>query len=150
MSIRDTQESAQRMANAEARQHDLGQFFTPNSIADFMASLLSDGLREVHLLDAGAGVGALSAAVVRRICAQLKKPRCLTVTAYECDSHVLPKLRDTLAGCARQCEAAGIQFTTTIHEQDFIEATAPAVSGDLFAQRVNLCVSETICGKGGT
>ena len=43
------------------KQHELGQFLTPNPVAEFMASLFEIHRSEVHLLDAGAGAGALSA-----------------------------------------------------------------------------------------
>ena len=45
------------------KQHELGQFLTPNPVAEFMASLFEIHRTEVHLLDAGAGAGALSAAL---------------------------------------------------------------------------------------
>jgi hypothetical protein len=37
------------------KQHELGQFLTPNPVAEFMASLFEIHRSEVHLLDAGAG-----------------------------------------------------------------------------------------------
>ncbi len=40
------------------QQHELGQFLTPNPVAEFMASLFEIPRSEVHLLDAGAGAGA--------------------------------------------------------------------------------------------
>ena len=64
MTLRSTEEAAQHSASAEARQHELGQFFTAAPIADFMASWFNVPFREIHLLDAGAGMGALSAAMV--------------------------------------------------------------------------------------
>lgn len=39
------------------KQHELGQFLTPNPVAEFMASLFEIPRSEVHLLDAGAGAG---------------------------------------------------------------------------------------------
>lgn len=98
-----------------------------------MASFFSTKLPEIHLLDAGAGAGALSAAVVRRCCAQEKKPRSIAITAYELDPEVLPQLRRTLDGCAQECEAAGIRFTSTVHNADFIEALVPSINGEFFA-----------------
>ena len=41
------------------KQHELGQFLTPNPVAEFMASLFEIHRGEVSLLDAGAGAGAL-------------------------------------------------------------------------------------------
>ena len=35
------------------KQHELGQFLTPNPVAEFMASLFEIHRSEMHLLDAG-------------------------------------------------------------------------------------------------
>jgi len=40
------------------KQHELGQFLTPNPVAEFKASLFEIPRSEVHLLDAGAGAGS--------------------------------------------------------------------------------------------
>ena len=42
--------------------------------------------REVRLLDAGAGTGNLTDALVRRFCAMQEKPERVLVTAYELDT----------------------------------------------------------------
>ena len=39
------------------KQHELGQFLTPNLVAEFMASLFEIHRSEVHLIDAEAGAG---------------------------------------------------------------------------------------------
>jgi len=57
------------VAPSQDRRHELGQFLTPPPVADFMASLFEARWQELNLLDAGAGDGALSAALVRRLCA---------------------------------------------------------------------------------
>jgi adenine-specific DNA-methyltransferase len=53
---------------ARRRQGELGQFFTPPPVADFMASLFGPLPITVRLLDAGAGAGALTAALVSHLC----------------------------------------------------------------------------------
>ena len=63
------------------KQHELGQFLTPNPVAEFMASLFEIPRSEVHLLDAGAGAGALSAALVGRLCRNPRKPKRIFITA---------------------------------------------------------------------
>lgn len=132
MTIRSTEEAAQHSEDAEVRQHELGQFFTDSKIADFMASLFSAKLREIRLLDAGSGAGALSAAMIRRLCRQPRKPKSIDITAYEIDADVVPQLRRTLAQCADRCGAAGIRFAAVVHNADFIEAIASGVRNDLF------------------
>ena len=49
-----------------SREIELGQFFTPAKIAQFMAGLFSVPVSPVRLLDAGAGEGALTMAFIDR------------------------------------------------------------------------------------
>ena len=49
------------------RKENLGQFLTPVAVGDFIASFLTALPAHVRLLDAGAGAGALTAALVRQI-----------------------------------------------------------------------------------
>lgn len=84
------------------RKQDLGQFFTPEPIGNFMAGLFVGCGREVRVVDPGAGAGALIAAIVKRFCAERGRPLKITVTAYEIDKAILPSLRRTI----RECEVA--------------------------------------------
>ncbi len=123
----------ERLAHGDLdRKQELGQFLTPDPIASFMASLFASDPVEVRLLDAGAGAGALTAALVRRVCGEKRRPRRISVTAFEVDSAILPALRRTLGQCAHECHARGIAFASEIREVDFIEAAVPLGRGDLF------------------
>ena len=114
------------------KQHELGQFLTPNPVAEFMASLFEIHRSEVHLLDAGAGAGALSAALVGRLCRDPRKPKRISITAYEIDPAQIEPLRERFDSCRRECESAGISFSATVLNEDFIAAAVPMVRGDLF------------------
>lgn len=114
------------------KQHELGQFLTPNPVAEFMASLFEIQRSEVRLLDAGAGAGALSAALIGRLCRAPRKPKRISITAYEIDAAQIEPLRARLAGCRRECERAGISFSAAVLNGDFIAAAVPMVRGDLF------------------
>ena len=113
-------------------KQDLGQFFTPTPVADFMASLFELPFDEIHLLDAGAGEGALTEAFVRWACSQEQRPRRLAVVAYEVDDRVLDRLRQTMERCAVLCGKRGIEFASEIRPSDFIEAALEFVRDDLF------------------
>jgi predicted RNA methylase len=65
MTIAAKQSEDQRtsITTSDDRRHELGQFLTPDPVADFMASLFESRWQEWNLLDAGAGSGALSAAL---------------------------------------------------------------------------------------
>jgi adenine-specific DNA-methyltransferase len=118
---------------SQNRRHELGQFLTPRPVADFMASLFETHWQELELLDAGAGDGALSAALVRRLCAARHKPKRISVTAFELDETLIESLRATLQDCEEECERAGIPFSAAVRSEDFIAAAVPMVRRDLFA-----------------
>lgn len=111
-------EAVPRPASATPRQRksQLGQFMTPPSVADFMASLFElPSENAVRLLDAGAGQGALTAAFVEKA----KGTARIAATAFEFDDQILPELRanlDTLRLCANT------EFELV--EGDFIEEAA--------------------------
>jgi len=117
------------------KQHELGQFLTPNPVAEFMASLFDVNRAEVHLLDAGAGAGALSAAFVRRLCHESRKPKRISITAYEIDAAQIQPLRAKLDACFLECEREGISFSATVLNEDFIAAAVPLVRSDLFTSQ---------------
>ena len=50
------------------RRVELGQFLTPAPIGKFMASMCEARRASIRLLDAGAGVGSLTAAVLADVC----------------------------------------------------------------------------------
>lgn len=127
-------EKAGRSANGVLQtQHELGQFLTPTHVADFMASLFSFESPEVRLLDAGAGKGALTAALVRRLCLAERRPKRIAVAAYELDGTVMDALLKTLHECQLECERAGIEFSSTVHNEDFISAAVSILRVDLFS-----------------
>lgn len=120
-------------SRTQASRHELGQFLTPAHIAEFMASLFEERRNHWELLDAGAGAGALTAALVRQICGERRKPQRISVTAFELDPAMFEPLQNTMAECQRLCDRAGIDFSSTTRFEDFIEAAVPMAAGDLFS-----------------
>ncbi|MBK5292322.1 MAG: Eco57I restriction-modification methylase domain-containing protein [Acidobacteriia bacterium] len=92
-----------------ARKVEFGQFMTPGSVARFMASLFSERNGPVSVLDAGAGVGSLTAAFISRL-----GNEAMAVSAYEIDPTLAVYLRETLARYGDNIDAA-------IIERDFIQ-----------------------------
>lgn len=97
------------------RKAAFGQFMTPDSVAGFMAGLFTGRNGAARLLDAGAGVGSLTAAFVGRW-----GHEALEVSAYEVDSTLAVYLRNTLARL-NSLERA------TVIESDFIRAAVYAI-----------------------
>lgn len=120
-----------------ARQAELGQYFTSEHTALFMASLFSDTQSPVNLLDAGAGSGILTAAFVINICRKAVRPATIYATAVEKDESLLPLLNDTLNRCGEWCRNYDVDFRFEIIKDDFILYAAEQVAaGDLFRQPV--------------
>ena len=83
---------------AQKRKSELGQFMTPSSVARFMAGMFPPStLRTCRLLDAGAGVGALSCAFLDRWLAGGFGFKSVEVTAYEVDETLRVHLQRHLA-----------------------------------------------------
>ena len=132
--------SRQSSGGRDERRAELGQFLTPGPVATFLASMVDLrhlAGRPVRLLDAGAGVGTLSAAAAAALLErnEAARPRCVNVTAWELDDRLENALRRTLADCGRVVGAAGVGFDSEVHcgghEGDFIRgATARLADGD--------------------
>jgi hypothetical protein len=86
-----------------ARRAALGQFMTPPPAARFMASLFESRGPSLRLLDAGAGVGSLTAAFIDALAGWGDRPREPSITAYEFDPLLAADTRKTLDPCAAEC-----------------------------------------------
>lgn len=117
------------------RQGELGQFLTPAPVADFMASLFGPLPNVLRLLDAGAGAGSLTAALVSRLCEGNDGVRTVEATLYEIDPVIQSALSATMRGCQRQCVEAGIGFSFTIHSADFVQEMADQLADNLFGTK---------------
>lgn len=96
---------------------EFGQFMTPSNVARFMASLFpSSPLSTCRLLDAGAGVGALSCAFLDRWMAGGFGFEAVEATAYEIDDKLRVHLAKHLAGYSH--------VTARIIAGDYIELAA--------------------------
>ena len=99
----------------------LGQFFTPSAASDFLAGLLE--LPEsgtFRLLDPGAGVGSLSAAVVARVIDERTDLK-LHITAFEVDPPLIPYLTATLEECVAVAADRGVTVGFEIRDVSFVE-----------------------------
>ncbi|MBW8011416.1 MAG: N-6 DNA methylase [Chloroflexi bacterium] len=101
----------------------LGQYFTPTSIANFMASLYSfDQFENIRLLDAGAGVGSLSASFLERWLVRDYTSH-IDVIAYEIDPQLEGFLNKTLSMYTKLATERHMGYAFKINENDFIEDT---------------------------
>ncbi len=112
------------------RKSLLGQFFTPEPIARFMAELfdINDDIN-CHLLDAGAGIGSLSAAFIDRWISYNYSFKNIELDAFEIDKYLHPYLIQTLEKYKKH-----FKFVPIIRDTDFIHTAADYLSGSLFIQ----------------
>ena len=105
----------------------LGQYFTPQTIAGFMARLFrpTDG-ESLSILDAGAGIGSLSASLLAETL-QTSAATCY-LTAFEVDRSLVSHLTETLQAYQELYRVQGKQLTTDICNQDYVEQAVKMVA----------------------
>jgi tRNA1(Val) A37 N6-methylase TrmN6 len=113
--------------SAQKRKSELGQFMTPATVARFMASLFpASTMQTCRLLDAGAGLGALSSAFLDRWSSvDSLNFQSVEIEAYEIDKNFRPYLENILASYTER-----LPVTYQISEGDFIwEAACQSLRG---------------------
>jgi adenine-specific DNA-methyltransferase len=110
------------------RKSQFGQFLTPEKTATFMAALFPDGNGSCRLLDAGAGIGSLSAAFLARWRSGGFQFQQVEAEVFELDHELIRHLSSTLASYNHKSD-----FFVNIHEVDFIQAAVDSLSGNLFS-----------------
>jgi adenine-specific DNA-methyltransferase len=114
----------------DSKRSDLGQFMTNWNIAKFMSSLVASKPEQVsghiRILDPGAGVGSLSAALAAHLCSTSCRDRNIAIDAFEVDSTMRLGLEET----GRMLESMDI-CKHKIIGSDFIEAAVNQLSPSL-------------------
>lgn len=117
-------------ASDPKRKSRLGQFFTPAKTAQFMAGLFTQRTMGIsRLLDAGAGIGSLSAAFLERWASGGFDFQCVEVDAFEIDERLHPHLTQTLESYRPHLNVA-----PTVRGDDFVNAAVDSLCGSLFVE----------------
>ncbi|WP_227747807.1 BsuBI/PstI family type II restriction endonuclease [Pseudomonas syringae] len=123
LSILTEVEKYRSEANSKLNQKtkgSLGQFFTPQSIALYMASMFESIQGEVVLLDPGAGPGSLTAAFIDEAIKRLSV-QSISIHAFEIDQVIHPFLQRTLDYCKGACIDGSISAELNLHGADFVD-----------------------------
>jgi adenine-specific DNA-methyltransferase len=112
-------------------QKSKGQFFTPKPISLFMAGLFKMGRQKFKVLDPGAGIGVLSAAVCENVLALGKKTD-FSIDAYETDKTIIPLLNKVLHKCKIVLQEKGHKFEYSIIEKDYISVNSPKLGNQFY------------------
>ena len=117
------------------RKSQLGQFFTPTAIAQFMAGLfVRNDRRHCYLLDPGAGIGSLSAAFLERCISDDLGFSEVAVDAFEIDRNLHCDLIANLDEYGSLSEAQGFQVKSTVRGDDFIYTAVQSLGRYMFAE----------------
>jgi adenine-specific DNA-methyltransferase len=106
ISLMDTVDCFRLDANRKidpSTRSKFGQYMTNAPVANFMASLFVNMSGKIRLLDAGAGVGSLTAAFVQEACNRQEKPDTINAEIYEIEPIFSDYLKETLSECNNLC-----------------------------------------------
>ena len=129
--------SAARRALTEAdRKHEIGQFFTPPEVAEFMATLVDrQPGRRIRVLDPGAGTGILGVAAAHRLLTS--GAEAVHLTAIESDPHVQGELARSLALLHAEF---GTRFTSELRRDDFLGLDSPKLGVPALGRDFDLAI----------
>lgn len=102
-----------------SRRARFGQFFTPGATAALLAQIAPTPTEPWRMLDPGAGIGTLSAALIARWLTETDLPS-LSVTAYEADPRLIAALTETFDEGRTLAKDLGRTFHVEVREADFI------------------------------
>ena len=98
---------------------EIGQFFTPASIANFMGNMAESDKEKLYILDAGGGTGILTAAILQKIY-DATNVREVTIDVYENNLQVYPVLKNNLSYISEILENKGVKVSFRIITDNFI------------------------------
>ncbi|MCY3560362.1 MAG: Eco57I restriction-modification methylase domain-containing protein [bacterium] len=124
----EARRAAETADRSAAQRSALGQFFTPAPIASLLAGMFDPPAGPTRVLDPGAGVGSLTAALVDRAMVAGWAVG-LDVTAVEVDRDLLGALTATL----HECTQVSSSVTARAVSADFVEWACQRLDGGLFA-----------------
>ena len=77
----------------ESKRGQMGQFMTPSAAARLLADMFRDLSGDIKVLDAGAGVGSLTGALIERALESFS-PNTIEANAWELDSILVENLHE--------------------------------------------------------
>lgn len=112
-------------ATTTTHKKDLGQFFTPPRIGEYLAAWASPPIGNVvRVLDPGFGTGLLSCCLLERFAAIAPALRRIELEAYDLDARLRPAAQETLDYLGAWLAKRGIELVARLHSADFILAHA--------------------------
>lgn len=115
----------------------LGQFMSSSAVSKLLADMFENVEGEHRLLDAGAGVGSLTAAFVERVKSYTKS---IDSTCFEISSVMCRHLSDTLKNCSIVCATNDVRWEQKIIQEDFIQHSVEYILSDTYKPKYNKAI----------
>jgi len=106
--------------NELIRKKQMGQFFTPISVAEFMASFCSVDEKKVRILDPGTGIGILSCTLIEYIIKNHPEVTDIELTAFEIDENIISYTDLALNYLNKWVSSKNISIVHLLCKNDFI------------------------------
>ncbi|WNJ95421.1 Eco57I restriction-modification methylase domain-containing protein [Vibrio ruber] len=104
----------------ESTRGQKGQFMTPAAAARILSNMFRDLNGELHVLDAGAGVGSLTTSLVNRALRDFQ-PTSITANAWELENVLVENLNRSLDLCHEACDENQVLWSSEVNQIDFIQ-----------------------------
>lgn len=121
----------------EKLRSKLGQFMSSSSVSMLLAEMFENVEGEHRLLDAGAGVGSLTAAFVERV---KENTTSIESTSFELSSVMNHYLVDTLIQCSNVCKEFNVQWSQKVVKEDFIKHSVQTLLSEEFTPSYNKAI----------
>ncbi|AJJ20342.1 methyltransferase small domain protein [Yersinia intermedia] len=103
----------------EKTRGEKGQFMTPFNIANLLASMFDNLDGELRILDAGAGVGSLTTALIKRAIDEFH-PKRIETAFWEIEAVLVDGLSKSNKLMRNYCLHNGVDYESKIHNENFI------------------------------
>lgn len=119
-------------SSAVSKEHkkELGQFFTPLSVAKFMAGFCLIKKKRIKVLDPGCGLGILSCTLVEHLIKKYPEIREIDLIAFETDDGLSNYADDSFEYLNEWLESKKIKFTHFLCKNDFILHNSEVLNED--------------------
>lgn len=97
-----------------------GQFMTPSSAASILAGMFRDLGGELNVLDAGAGVGSLTTALIKRAFTEFQ-PTSINANVWELEDVLVENLNRSLVLCQDTSAEYQATWNSQVNQVDFIQ-----------------------------
>ena len=104
---------------SEKYKKNIGQFFTPKLIADFMGNLAKPKTEKISILDPGCGTAILSCSLIENLVFKTKISS-IDLTLYETDSDIIEETNKVINFLTEWLQKKNIHLNVEINQKDFI------------------------------